>query len=303
MFHVKQRKRVKTMASYTMPLREYIEMWSQDEEDKPIRDIIETGRTKLFDFDYPLFSPDYKKDFETKFIRNFYFSEIGFETEESFKFHLENWLNLNMDFWNNMFKSELIEYDPLTNTKLDSTKNKTLDRTQNDVKDNTLHSTTNGTSNTVTDATSDSNTTAGTDTTEGVTDSKFNRHLEMDTPDERLSITPNADGSGTIEYASRITEDKDSDSRNVTKSTDATNESNTTDHATNDVTASSTSDGTNNETLDSTIHETDAITENKTGKIGSQSYAQMVKEYRETFLRIEKQIFAEMRKELFMLVY
>jgi hypothetical protein len=42
---------------------------------------------------------------------------------------------------------------------------------------------------------------------------------------------------------------------------------------------------------------------NTTGKIGSQSYSQMVQEYRETFLRIEKDLFSEMRKELFMVVY
>jgi hypothetical protein len=178
------------MASYTMPLREYIEMWSQDDEDLPVREVIETGRTKLFDFDYPLFTPDYKQDFETRFIRNFYFTEIGFETEESFKFHLENWLQINMPFWNNMLKSELITYDPLTNTKVDSTANKTKDRTQNDIKDSTVHSTTDGTSNTVADSTSDTNVVAGTDTTEGVTDSKFNRHLEMDTPDEPIKHYP-----------------------------------------------------------------------------------------------------------------
>jgi hypothetical protein len=291
------------MASYTMPLREYIEMWSQDNEDLPIRDVIEVGRPKLFDFDYPLFTPDYKKDFETRFIRNFYFTEIGFETEELFKFHLENWLQINMPFWNNMLKSELITFDPLTNTKVDSTANKTKDRTQNDIKDGTQHSNTSGTSNTVNDLTSETNVTAGSDTTEGVDESRFNRHLESDTPDSRLTITPNTDGSGTIEYASRITEDKDTDSRNSTKSTDATNDSNTTDHATNDVTASSNSDGTSHETLDSTIHETDADVSSTTGKIGSQSYSQMINEYRGTFLRIEKEIFAEMREKLFMLVY
>jgi hypothetical protein len=291
------------MASYTMPLREYIEMWSQDNEDLPVRDVIEAGRPKLFNFDYPLFTPDYKKDFETRFIRNFYFTEIGFETEELFKFHLENWLQINMPFWNNMLKSELITFDPLTNTKVDSTANKTKDRTQNDIKDGTQQSNTSGTSNTVNDLTSQTNVTAGSDTTEGVDESRFNRHLESDTPDSRLTITPNTDGSGTIEYASRITEDKDTDSRNSTKSTDATNDSNTTDHATNDVTASSNSDGTSHETVDSTIHETDADVSSTTGKIGSQSYSQMINEYRGTFLRIEKEIFAEMREKLFMLVY
>jgi hypothetical protein len=291
------------MASYTMQLREYIEMWSQDEEDKSIRDIIETGRPKLFDFDYPLFTPDYKKDFETKFIRQFYMSEIGFETEESFKFHLENWLNINMDYFNNLFKSELIEFDPLTNTKLDVTNNKILDITKNDQRDITNHSTTDGTSNTINDGTSSTDVVSGSDSTENVGDSRFNRQLDSDTPDTRLSITPNADGSGVIEYASKITENKETDTRDVTKHVDGTNNSDTTDHSTSDVTANSVTDGTIGDTLVSTTHETDNVTQNKTGKIGDQSYSKMLMEYWETFLRIEKQIFAEMRKELFMLVY
>lgn len=291
------------MASYTMPLSEYIEMWSQDNEDMSTRDRIETGRTKLFDFDYPLFTPDYKKDFETHFIRNFYFTEIGFETEASFKFHLETWLLINMPYFNNMFQSELLTFDPLTNTKLTTTDNRTTDKTKNDQRDVTQSSTTNGTSNTTTDATSSTDVTSSSDGTEGVTDSRFDRHLESDTPDSRLSITPNADGSGTIEYASRITEDKETDSRDVTKHSSGTNNSDTTDHATNDTTANTDSSGESHDTFTSTIHETDADTKIQDGKIGDQTYSKMLMEYRETFLRIEKQIFAEMRKELFMTVY
>jgi hypothetical protein len=49
------------MASYTMQLREYIEMWSQNET-LSTRDQIEKGRTNLFDFDYPIFDvSNYKK--------------------------------------------------------------------------------------------------------------------------------------------------------------------------------------------------------------------------------------------------
>ena len=86
------------MASYTMPLRDYIEMWSQHIPDISTRERIEIGRKKLFDFPYPIFDEKYRKEFETKFIRNFYMKEIGFETEELFKFRLENWLTINMPY-------------------------------------------------------------------------------------------------------------------------------------------------------------------------------------------------------------
>jgi hypothetical protein len=106
---------------------------------------LKQAEPKLFDFDYPLFSPDYKKDFETKFIRQFYFTEIGYETEESIQVSFRKLVADEHVFWNNMLKSELIDFDPLTNTKVDSTANKTKDRTQNDIKDSTVHSTTDGT--------------------------------------------------------------------------------------------------------------------------------------------------------------
>src|SRR4051794_36040800 len=112
------------MASYTMELRNYIEMWAQN-EDLPTREIIERGRSKLFDFEYPLFDPDYKKVFETHFIRKFYMREIGFETEGLFKFQLETWLIINMPYFNKLFESEMLQYDPLSNTKLDVTHKKT----------------------------------------------------------------------------------------------------------------------------------------------------------------------------------
>src|SRR5699024_10011914 len=108
------------MASYTMQLRSYIERFSQFDEGLSLAEKIEIGRPKLFDFDYPIFDPSYKKTFETNFIRNFYFREIGFETEEMFKMRLETWLEINMPYWNEMFESQQIKYDPLTNTRIDT---------------------------------------------------------------------------------------------------------------------------------------------------------------------------------------
>jgi hypothetical protein len=249
------------MASYTMELREIIEQATQYET-LPIKEQIEKGRTKLFDFDYPIFDSSYKQIFETHFIRNFYMREIGFETEGLFKFNLENWLSINMPYFNKLFESELKTFDPFLNFKMDVTQKKTIDRdqSQNTETDGTNKSTSNGTS------TSDS----------------FGRNLESNNPDSRLSITPNEDGSGVIQYASGIDE--------AIKKT--SNDSNgVIDDVTNVI-------GTATSTLD----EIEDYIESKTGKIGNDSYSKMLKEYRETLLRIEKQIFKEMQ-QLFMLVY
>jgi hypothetical protein len=172
------------MASYTMQLREYIEQASQDET-LPIREQIEKGRPRLFDFDYPIFDTSYKKVFETNFIRNFYTREIGFETEGLFKFQLENWLSINMPYFNKMFESELKTFDPLTNYKMDVTQKKTIDR------DQTQESTTDGNNKST--------------STGSTTSDSFGRNLESNNPDSRLAITTE-DGSGIIQYASGIDE-------------------------------------------------------------------------------------------------
>jgi hypothetical protein len=195
--------------------------------------------------------------------------EIGFETEGLFKFKLENWLSVNMPYFNKLFESELIDFDPLTNTKLDRTKDIKNDKTQSQTS--STDGTSSGTSN---------QTNSGT-----ATEDDFTRRLQSDNPDTRLNITTN-DGQGVIEYASEIEEHN----ANNSKSSDSTS----------DTTSSDTTSV--NSSADATINTTEDYLESVIGKTGSQSYSKMVMEYRETFLRIEKRIFEEMQ-ELFMLVY
>lgn len=245
-----------------MELRDYIEMWTQEIEEMNVRERIEVGRPKLFDFEYPIFDANYKKVFETHFIRRFYMREFGFETEGLFKFNLENYLIINMPYWNKLFQSELLTFEVFNNTKVDTTQNKTNDRTQ--------------TATNTTDGTSES-TGTGTETQDD-----FNRRIDSDTPDSRLNLTTQ-DGSGIIEYASKITEDKDNASRETNASSNESSNVTTTGNA--------------------TINDIEEYIENKAGKIGTQTYASMLQEYRESFLRLENKIFKEMEKDLFMLVY
>lgn len=195
-----------------MQLKEYIESWSEDNiDDMKVKDVIEAGRTKLFDFDYPIFDVAYKNVFETHFIRNFYMREIGFETEGLFKFNLETWLTINMPYFNQLFESELMTYDPLTNAKTNDSSTRKNDGTAN------------GTSNQNGNSTSSAN--------------NFNRSLGSNNPDTRLTITSN-DGEGVIEYASEIGENSENNSTTSTGS--ATQTSNNTIDSTETYVASKT---------------------------------------------------------------
>lgn len=301
MFHVEHQRVVKQMASYTMQLREYIEQASQYQDSLSTRDKIELGRTKLFDFEYPIFDTNYRKVFETNFIRKFYMREIGFETEGLFKFQLETWLLIHMPYFNKLFESELIEFNPLENSSVDVNHLKTTDKTQNDVRDSIHGSTTSGTSDTTNDATSNVTSTSVKDSTGNVTDDNFERHLKSNNPDTRLALTAN-DGEGVIEYASEINENNENNARNSVGNETGSGTNLVEDVGSTNTVASSKNDGTQNDTINSTINDVEDFIQHRAGKIGVQTYSKMIQEYRESFIRIEKQMHDEMQ-ELFMLVY
>lgn len=244
------------MAYYTVRLRDVVE--SKTHYGSPMqpthKERIEMGRQKVFDFDYPLFDESYRKEFETRFIRNFYMNEISEETFGLWKFKLETWLNLHMPYFNQLYRSTLLEYDPLINTDYKVTslgkKNIKFDEKGNTIVDTTIDKSgskkfaedfdgkviNDGNSNTNTTDNLDSennvkgnvntDTTSNTKTdldknqtvkdtgiknensTSNTTDNSFDRKIETDTPDSRLQITTNEDGTGVIEYASNIGENK-----------------------------------------------------------------------------------------------
>lgn len=296
------------MATYTMELRNYIEMWSQDEV-LPQRDVIEKGRRQLFDFSYPFFDEAYRPIFETNFIRTFYMKEIGFETEGLFKFQLETWLNVNMPYFNKLFESELFEYDPLTNSKMNVTHKKVTDTLENEEALRANQQQQTGTSQS--DGTmSGTGKSTGTESQSGntttlKTDDDFNRELESNNPDSRLALTAN-DGQGVIQYASNIKEkntnniSNGSSNQHSNASSTVDNENENTSHE--EAQMSNTTNGTQNEQVDKTINNVEDFIQERIGKIGVQSYPEMIEKYRRSLLRIENDIFREM-KQLFMMIY
>ena len=265
------------MASYTMQLRTYIESFSQYDEGLSTKERIEIGRKKLFDFDYPIFDEAYRKVFETHFIRKFYMREIGFETEELFKFYLETWLSINMPYFNRLFESELIKFDPLINSEMNVEHKKKVDKQREDSRESLQDTTVN--SNTQSDVNS---------TGETITDD-FDRKISSNNPDGRLNLTAN-DGEGVIEYASEIDEHNFNNKENSQVNKSASGEEN--------INANTHQD----DNLSSNINEIEDFIQHRYGKIGVKSYSKLVMEYRQSFLRIENMIHNEMN-ELFMLVY
>lgn len=93
--------------------------------------MINQARPLLFDFNYPLYDPQYKNVLETKIMEHYWFREIGLETYGKFKFFLNRKLNEIMPYYNQLYKSATIEFNPMHDTDI----NRVHDRIQNETRD------------------------------------------------------------------------------------------------------------------------------------------------------------------------
>ena len=83
-------------------------------------EIIENN-VDIFDFDYPFYNEERRKQFEEHFIEHFYFDEIGQETVARFKQRLKIKLNLIMPYWNKIFLADELEQRILDNYSVTET--------------------------------------------------------------------------------------------------------------------------------------------------------------------------------------
>lgn len=284
-----------------MTLKEVLEMWCA-EESYDLESLIENGRKKLFDFKYPVFDENYRAVLERNFIRNFFMREIGFETEGLFKFNLQTWLMINMEYYNQYFKSNLIEYNPLENTNTKTNHNRNNNINRNDNRNSNVQSKANDKTDATAKQTNNSNSKDTRKENGQTNNNDFNRNVESDTPENRLQITTNDDGTGVIEYASKIQENKNIG--NQTNSVNAENNSNSTNNqnASSNSTSEAQMESKQDDNLTSEIKELEDYLQYVVGKTGTITYQEMIMKYRESILNIQRMMFKDM-EQLFMLLY
>lgn len=107
------------MSKYTTEVRYICETYAGLTESTGydnIDSVISKAREKVFDFDYPIFDEKYRKTLETKILKHYYTREIGLETVGLWKHFLDVKMNEIMPYYNQLYKSALLEYDPLNDT-------------------------------------------------------------------------------------------------------------------------------------------------------------------------------------------
>ena len=62
--------------------------------------------------DYPIFDENYRDILNRKIIEHYYMREVGQETPSLFKFFIQRKMNEIMPYYNQLYKSESIDFNP-----------------------------------------------------------------------------------------------------------------------------------------------------------------------------------------------
>lgn len=236
--------------------------------------------------EYPIFDESYRNVLNNKILQHFRFREIGFETAELFKYYLNVKMNEIMPYYNQLYKSELIEFNPLYNTELEETyknKNETINNGTNKEQINNTETITKSK-----DFKEDKNETNKNKTTEN----KDNKNVFSDTPAGMLSYND----IQSNKYASNATYDEE----NNTYNNDGTiTNKNTIIETNND---SVVNDGTRNNTTTNNINTMSEYTKKVSGYKGDKTYSELLINFRNTFLNIDMMVINELNN-LFMLLW
>lgn len=81
---------------------------------------VELGSLVMNGFDlgllsYPIFDENYREQLNNKIIEHYWFREIGQETPQLFKMFLNRTMNEIMPYYNEMYKTTLLDVNPLAN--------------------------------------------------------------------------------------------------------------------------------------------------------------------------------------------
>lgn len=138
------------MAKYTTSVRTICEFNGGYEESvgyNDVNDVIEKARQNIFSFKYPIFDQSYKALLETKILKHYYTREIGFETVGLWKLKLDTKMNEIMPYYNQLYESTLLEFNPLYDVYLERTHNVKGNTDKNEIGDNVINESQNGSVN------------------------------------------------------------------------------------------------------------------------------------------------------------
>ena len=290
------------MSKYTTQVRFICEQaagLTESEGFNSIDEILDNSIDSVFNFDFPIFDEAYRALLEKKILRHYYTREICEETVGLWKLRLQDKLCMIMPYYNQMYESELLEFNPFYDVNYkrihkgnetgSSNRNEsaTYDRKNTSNRFNSEQRENNTTNNGFANSVSDGENTQeynGTD-------------LYSDTPQGSIARL-DLDGNSYLTNARKIGYNSNDTNKQTNASQSSLNENekgktennsfgNENELRKNDLTSTN-----NRVTFDEYVDEV----------IGKQSYennSSLLKQFRETFLNIDAMIIEELRDLFF----
>lgn len=307
------------MSKYTTEVRFICESKSGLENSSGadnVDEVIAGAWNKIFTSKAPFFDESYRSVLCQKILKHYYLREICCETVGIWKLWMNERLETIMPYYNQLYESELIKFEPLNDVNLTRKHDRKVDGTEerngetSDTANGTREITNNGTKNTTNNdtrevtVTNDTKETGTSDTTTSAESNETKRDLYSDTPQGAITglenenyltnarkITDNVTNSGSEDTGTTRNIDNDYTENDTTNNTE-----NTTTNNTENMTTIDTKTGTNKVT--GTSNTTEDYLETLIGKQGSGTYSKMLMEFRDTFLNIDMMVIDEF-KDLF----
>lgn len=276
-----------------------------------LNDVITAAAPLIFNFNFPIFDEKYRLALECKILRHYYTREICEETVGLWKLRLQDRLNMIMPYYNKLYLSELLQFNPLYDVDITTTHKKENEGNENrttSVNENAQSDGNKSKTQIVDTDTTDTKVNTGTignavSVTDNSTSSDNNTKWDLysDTPQGGIDgITNDNDSVANNTYltnARKITENNQrSDTSTSTTQGTQTNNLNESETGTIDTTINENEDVTNaisktsSGTGTTTLNNTEDYIEHISGKRGNISYSKMLNEFRKTFLNIDQLI-------------
>ena len=275
------------MSKYTTEVRFICESKSGLENSSGadnVDEVIEGAWNNIFTSKVTFFDESYRSVLCQKILKHYYLREICCETVGIWKLWMNERLETIMPYYNQLYESELIKFEPLNDVNLTRKHDRTVDGTEE--RNGETSDTSNGTREVT--GTNDTKETGTGKTTTSASSDETKRDLYSDTPQGEITGLEN---ENYLTNARKITD-------GVTSS--GNENTDTTRNVDNDYTENETTNNTKNGTnkVTGTSNTTEDYLETLVGKQGSGTYSKMLMEFRDTFLNIDMMVINEF-KDLF----
>lgn len=269
------------MSHYTTEVRFLCETYAgfNHSLDYPsIDNVVEAARSKIFG-DYPIFDENYRGILERKILKHYYTREISAETVGLWKLWLNNKMNEIMPYYNQLYKSETLEFNPFYDIDYtrDYRRSGNEDTTGSSAaKEIRAH-----------DSSSYTSDTERLDSTTDTSDSATSWNLFQDTPAGGLTGVENL---SYLTNATKNTDEREGYTGVVSDNARTSNTRNRIDEA---------NDNSSNYT--GNVKNLEDYIERVKGVHGGSSYSKKLDEFRKTFLNIDLEIIKDLRSLFFYL--